>query len=85
MFRKIAAALVAASLLYPVTAFAREKTYKTESNAIKYCKDDPVVWVNQSSNVYHVSDSRFYGNTNNGYFMCREAAERAGNRPAKTK
>lgn len=84
MLKALAAALVAVSVLSPVAASAKEKTYKTEANATKYCKGDTVVWVT-GSGIYHLAGSQHYGKTKDGVYMCKAAAEKEGNREAKRK
>jgi hypothetical protein len=42
-----------------------------------------MVWVNLKSQVYHQSDSQFYGKTKHGRFMTKQQATKAGYSPAK--
>jgi hypothetical protein len=44
---------------------------------------DPVVWVNTSSHVYHMQGTKYYGNTKSGKYMCKSAADTAGDHAAK--
>lgn len=43
-----------------------------------------MVWVNQSTKVFHREGDRYYGNTKNGKFMSEADAVKAGYREAKT-
>jgi hypothetical protein len=42
-----------------------------------------VVWVNTKSKVYHFANSRNYGKTKSGAYMCEAQATATGNRAAK--
>ena len=42
-----------------------------------------VVWVNESSRIYHFAGTRDYGHTKRGAYMCEADAQAAGNRAAK--
>jgi hypothetical protein len=44
---------------------------------------DPVVWVNTSSNVYHMKGSKYYGNTKAGKYACKSDADSSGAHLAK--
>jgi hypothetical protein len=57
--------------------------FSTEALAKSHCPTDTVVWANLKSHVYHFSDTRFYGNTENGAYMCEREATSAGMRAAK--
>jgi len=46
---------------------------------------DPVVWVNTSSKVYHMKGDPYYGNTKHGEYLCRSAADAAGDHLSKEK
>ncbi len=45
--------------------------------------NNPVVWVNTDTHVYHFKDSRYYGNTEHGVYMCKRSAIGAHNHMAK--
>ena len=48
------------------------------------CKSgDPVVWVNTNSHVYHLQGSKYYGNTKEGKYECKTAADTEGDHQAK--
>ena len=59
--------------------------YKTEAEARQRCGMDQVVWVNPRSKVYHASDSKDYGKTKRGAYMCKAEAERAKFRAPKAR
>ena len=42
-----------------------------------------MVWVNTKSKVYHFANSRNYGKTKSGAYMCEAQATATGNRAAK--
>jgi hypothetical protein len=46
--------------------------FKTEAEAKTSCPTDTVVWVNLRSKLYHTSDSKSYGKTKNGAYMCEK-------------
>jgi hypothetical protein len=58
-------------------------TYATEDAARAGCGDEPVVWGNSDSRIFHLSGSRLYGRTQNGAYTCRGPAEMAGYRAAR--
>ncbi len=55
-----------------------------EATAKQKCGTDPVVWGNPNSKAYHTSDSRYYGKTKKGTFMCMKDAASAGYHAAKS-
>ena len=57
--------------------------YATEAEAKASCPADTVVWVNPRSMVYHLSDSRNYGQTRQGAYMCEKDSVGAGFHPPK--
>jgi len=57
--------------------------FSTEAQAKARCPSDTVVWVNLKSKIYHFSGTRFYGNTENGAYMCERDTAAAGMRAAK--
>jgi hypothetical protein len=57
--------------------------FSTEALAKAHCPTDTVVWANLTSKVYHFSDTRFYGNTKNGAYMCERDSTAEGMRAAK--
>jgi hypothetical protein len=57
--------------------------FSTEAQAKGRCPTDTVVWANLKSKVYHFGDTRYYGNTEHGAYMCERDATAAGMRAAK--
>jgi len=52
--------------------------FASEAAAKRACGGDPVVWANPGSQIFHASGTQFYGKTQDGGYMCRAAAEKAG-------
>ena len=44
------------------------------------CPGDKVVWVNTKSGIYHFKGERWFGNTQQGKYMCEHAADAEGDR-----
>jgi hypothetical protein len=57
--------------------------FTTETQAKARCPADTVVWANLPSRIYHFSDTRYYGQTKDGAYMCERDAVAAGMRAAK--
>jgi hypothetical protein len=57
--------------------------FTSEAQAKTHCPGDTVVWVNLQSHIYHFQNSRNFGKTKSGAFMCEKDADSAGNRAAK--
>jgi hypothetical protein len=57
--------------------------FPTEAQAKTRCPTDTVVWANLPTRVYHFNDTRYYGNTQRGAYMCEHDALAAGMRAAK--
>jgi hypothetical protein len=57
--------------------------FATEAQAKSRCPADTVVWANLPSRIYHFSDTRYYGETKSGAYMCERDALSAGMRAAK--
>jgi hypothetical protein len=57
--------------------------FATEGEAKGGCLGGTVVWVNTKSKVYHFANSRNYGKTKSGAYMCEAQATATGNRAAK--
>ncbi len=52
--------------------------YPTEAAASKACGASNVVWANTRTKAYHLSGSKFFGNTKHGAFMCVATAKAGG-------
>ncbi len=52
--------------------------YGSEAEAKAACANDPIVWVNLRSKVYHEAGSRNYGTTRAGAYMCQKETVAAG-------
>ena len=82
-FSRVLSAVAALALIATPVMAAGIKAYPTEDEATKLCKSE-VVWANpNSAGVFHVKGSKFYGNTKEGAWVCRAAAERGGWHEAK--
>jgi hypothetical protein len=57
--------------------------FSAEAQAKARCPSDTVVWANLHSKIYHFGDTRYYGTTEHGAYMCERDATAAGIRPAK--
>jgi hypothetical protein len=57
--------------------------FATEAQAKARCPGDIVVWANLPTRVYHFGDTRYYGETKRGAYMCERDAIGAGMRAAK--
>jgi len=57
--------------------------FATEARAKAHCPGDIVVWANTSSQIYHFSGNKNYGNTKQGAYMCEKDSVNAGMRAAK--
>lgn len=67
-----------------VAAHNSTKTSGTTSESTVRCSaDNPTVWVNTETHVYHMKGSPYYGNTAHGKYMCKRSAVAAHNHEAK--
>jgi hypothetical protein len=57
-----------------------QTTFDDASIAQARCPSDTVVWVNSNSGIYHMPGERWYGRTENGFYMCQQDADAAGYR-----
>jgi hypothetical protein len=57
--------------------------FASEALAKAHCARDTVVWANLGSRIYHFSESRDFGNTKEGAYMCEKDAVGQGIRGAK--
>lgn len=55
-------------------------TFDNEDDAHAQCPDDVVVWLNLNSGIYHYKGERWYGNTENGAYVCEQEAIADGDR-----
>jgi hypothetical protein len=62
----------------PRTMALSKGQYTTEAEAKASCPKDAIVWANLRSKVYHASDSRYYGKTQQGAYMCEPESIAAG-------
>jgi hypothetical protein len=62
---------------------ASKGQFSNEAEAKASCPSDAVVWANLHSKIYHASDSKSYGATRSGAYMCEHASAAAGFRVAK--
>jgi hypothetical protein len=87
----LCAAALAAAILPAQAAPAAKKAgtpppanqFSAEADAKAHCQAGLVVWVNLSSHVYHFADSKVYGKTKHGAYMCEADATAAGDHAAK--
>jgi hypothetical protein len=54
------------------------KHFSALADAQKTCGTDTVVWANLRTNVYHLSDSRWFGKTKKGAYFCESAVTKVG-------
>jgi hypothetical protein len=74
----LSAALIIGSAFPAVTASLT--LYSKEEQAQEHCPSDVVVWLNLPTHIYHWKGMRWYGNTNNGAYVCKKEADENGNR-----
>ena len=55
--------------------------FTTEMNAQIRCPNDVVVWLTVPSSIYRFRGQRWYGNTDDGAYVCKKDADQAGDRP----
>ena len=79
-FTKIFCAIAALAAPLPAAAQA---FFATQDAAQAHCPNDTVVWLNTRSGVYHFYGERWYGNTEDGAYVCEKEADAAGDRPTK--
>src|ERR1700683_1459074 len=65
------------------TATTKTTTAKPTAADIADAKSKGLVWCNTNTKVYHLADSKFYGNTSKGKFMTTADAQKAGFKQAK--
>lgn len=52
--------------------------FSAEGDAKAHCPGQNVVWMNNSSKIYHWAGSRDYGRTKSGAYMCQADADKMG-------
>ena len=57
--------------------------FQSEQEAKQHCPKDTVVWVNTKTGVYHFKGQRWYGNTKEGAYECRNDANVEGDRATR--
>jgi hypothetical protein len=57
--------------------------FSTPDEAQAHCPIDVVVWLNTASGVWHYAGERWYGNTENGAYVCQEEAAGDGDRATR--
>lgn len=67
----------------PVAPRGDLKLFQTEAEAQHVCPADEIVWLNPSTGIYHEKTSHYYGHTKRGNYVCRKAADAAGDRDSK--
>jgi ketosteroid isomerase-like protein len=67
----------------PPSTPAGTNQFATEAQAKAHCPSGTVVWANLKSHIYHFSESRNYGSTKDGAYMCEGDTVAAGFRAPK--
>ena len=76
--------LGSASTTSPTTSTQSYQThFDSASDAQNHCPNDTVVWVNTRTGVYHFAGERWYGNTSQGTYECRQDANAEGDRATR--
>jgi len=58
--------------------------FRFEQQAQEHCPGDSIVWAIARLGIYNSNAERWYGQTNDGAYVCRHDAETAGYRAAAT-
>jgi hypothetical protein len=69
-------------LLSTSVSFA-QTLYPTPSAAHHHCPKDEVVWLNTATGIYHFQGERWYGRTKHGAYVCKNQANKAGDRATR--
>jgi hypothetical protein len=92
MVRRLLTALLSATIfLSPAVASAKHaspppaalRLFASEPEAVRACGSDEVVWLNTRTGIYHERGMRWYGRTKQGAYVCRRAANAAGDRDTR--
>lgn len=62
---------------------AAQTLYSSPDAAQAQCPNDTVVWLNTRSDLFHFQGERWYGNTEEGAYVCEQQAEASGDRPTE--
>jgi hypothetical protein len=73
-------AVTVSAVPMPVVA---QNLYTAPETAQTHCPSDTVVWLNTRSGVYHFQGERWYGNTEEGAYVCEKDADDAGDRATR--
>lgn len=81
-------ALILATILFvtlvcnplSVSGAGQPALFPTEQAAQSHCPADVVVWLNIPSGIYHLKGQRWYGRTKSGAYVCKQEADKAGDR-----
>lgn len=79
-------AIVLWLLVFPAIGLANAQglqLFQTEAAAQVHCPADIVVWLNTPSGIYHLKGMRWYGNTIHGAYVCKQEADKAGDRETR--
>lgn len=79
--RIITSFLLTLWLLVGTAAYAQTPTHTPPPSMM--CPGDKVVWVNTKSHVYHYQGERYFGSTQQGKFICENAALHEGDRATR--
>ena len=76
--------VIALAAALPLEARAAASPLPMSTAAMPACpENDPVVWVNTESKVYHAAGTTYFGRTKHGKYLCTSAAVQAGAHAAK--
>ena len=64
----------------PSAGESQPPLFPTEQAAQLHCPGDTVVWLNIPSGIYHFKGQRWYGHTKSGAYVCKQEADRVGDR-----
>jgi hypothetical protein len=76
--------LIALAAALPLQAWGAASPAPMSTAATPACpENDPVVWVNTESKVYHAAGTTYFGRTKHGKYLCTSAAVQSGAHAAK--
>ena len=86
--RSIAMRSIASVVLLTLSTGAAPKAplvnFPTEREAQEHCPTDIIVWLDLPSRTYYYRGQTRYGSTKGGAFVCRDEANHAGMRQARS-